>query len=276
MKLPFWACVWEETVIKNFFVSSNCCYYIQTISSLLENMTDRKILYGDFSSSLQKIDIFPLDLQFLFASFAMHDKEFLPFCLCSASTPCNSRLYPGQFFFFSYEVLKGAAVETFRVLAQKLVATMVSPSSWKLYVTANDGKMNNLGKVANPIINQVTPEERGCTASKNLGKNVEKMEKHFHEAENRYHSGNDFNRGEKKHFSYSIPELKLTFKWTTNVLLKHVFVLENCKIIFLGRKSHLPYDVGLCLLPKRRWSQLPVEMEPFLLMQFFKLDKQHR
>lgn len=192
MKLPFWACVWEETIIKNFFVSSNCCYYIQTISSLLENMTDRKILYGDFSSSSQKIDIFPLDLQFLFASFAMHDKEFLPFCLCSASTPCNSRLYPGQFFFFSYEVLKGAAAETFRVLAQKLVATMVSPSSWKLYVTANDGKMNNLGKVANPIINQVTPEERGCTASKNLGKNVEKMEKHFHEAENRYHSGNDF------------------------------------------------------------------------------------
>ena len=55
-------------------------------------------------------------------------------------------------------MLKGAA-ETFRVLAQKLVAayaTMVSPS-WKLYVTANDGKMNNLGKVANPIINQVTP-----------------------------------------------------------------------------------------------------------------------
>ena len=52
--------------------------------------------------------------------------------------------------------------------------------------------MNNLIKVANPIINQVTPEERGCTASKNLGKNVEKMEKHFHEAENRYHSGNDF------------------------------------------------------------------------------------
>ena len=147
---------------------------------------------GTSSPVNKKLDIFPLDLQFLFASFAMHDKEFLPFCLCSASTPCNSRLYPGQFFFFSYEVLKGAAAETFRVLAQKLVATMVSPSSWKLYVTANDGKMNNLGKVANPIINQVTPEERGCTASKNLGKNVEKMEKHFHEAENRYHSGNDF------------------------------------------------------------------------------------
>lgn len=65
-------------------------------------------------------------------------------------------------------MLKGAA-ETFRVLAQKLVAayaTMVSPS-WKLYVTANDGKMNNLGKVANPIINQVTPSNK-------LGENVPK------------------------------------------------------------------------------------------------------
>ena len=31
----------------------------------------------------------------------------------------------------------------------------------------------------------------------------------------------------------------------TNVRLMHVLVLENCKIIFLGRKGHLPYDVSV-------------------------------
>ena len=36
----------------------------------------------------------------------------------------------------------------------------------------------------------------------------------------------------------------------TNVRLMHVLVLENCKIIFLGRKCHLPYDVSV--LPSMR------------------------